>query len=75
MFLAFFLGRYWAGGSKVLILESIFAKTRARLGRTELSLSATGITFCALSSGHGPMGLGLQGGSSGVDFYVFLARY
>ena len=27
---------------------------RVEFGRTELSLSAIGTTFCALSSGHGP---------------------
>ena len=32
--------------------ESIFAKPRVGFGRTDLSLSAIGTTFCALSSGH-----------------------
>ena len=48
--------------------KRIFEKTRVGFGRTELSLRAIGTTFCALSSGHGPRGLGFQGGSSGVDF-------
>ena len=66
-----FLGRYWGGQIWGRILE----KTRVGFGRTELSLSAIGTTLCALSFEHGPRGLGFQGGSSGVGFYVFLARY
>ena len=47
--------------------KRFFKKTRVGFGRTELSLRAIGTTFCALSSGHGPVGLGFQGG----DFHVF----
>ena len=39
----------------------MFAKTRLGFGRTELSLSAIGTTFCALSSGPGPRGKVLKG--------------
>ena len=63
----------WAvlGGSKVTKLASIFAKTRVGFGRTELSLMLSYTEFCALSSGHGPRGLGLEGGSLGMHFDVF----
>ena len=43
--------------------KRIFEKTGVGVGRPELSLRAIGTTFCALSSGHGPRGLGFQGGS------------
>ena len=46
-------------------------KTRVGFGRTELSLRLSCTEFSALSSGHGLRGLGLQGGSFGVDFHVF----
>ena len=46
-------------------------KTRVGFGRTELSIRLSCTEFCALSSGHGPRGLGFQGGSSRMDFHVF----
>ena len=51
--------------------KRIFEKTRVGFGRTELSLMLSCTDFCALSSGHGPRGLGFQGGGEGVDFHVF----
>ena len=51
--------------------KRIFEKTRVGFGRTELSLRLSCTEFSALSSGHGLRGLGLQGGSFGVDFHVF----
>ena len=51
--------------------KRIFEKTRVGFGRTELSLRLSCTEFCALSSGHGPRGLGFQGGEEGVDFHVF----
>ena len=52
-------------------MKSILIKTRVGFGRTELSLRLSCTEFSALSSGHGLRGLGLQGGSFGVDFHVF----
>ena len=60
-------GRYWRGQN----WDRIFKKTRVGFGRTELSLRLSCTEFSALSSGHGLRGLGLQGGSFGVDFHVF----
>ena len=51
-------------------LKSIFEKTRVGFGRTELSLRLSCTEFCALSSGHGPKGLGFYGGPSGEIFYI-----
>ena len=59
------------GGSKLTNLQSIFEKTRVGFGSPELSLRLSGTGFCALSSGHGPRGLGFHGGPSGRIF-VFL---
>ena len=69
------MGWFWGvlGGSK---LEKHFCKNGVGVGRTKLSLRAIGTTVCALSSGHGPRGLGFQGGSSGLDFCICLGgRY
>ena len=52
--------------------KHIFEKTRVGFGRKELSLSLSCTELCALSSGHCPRGLGFQGGSSGLDFCVFV---
>ena len=60
-------GRYWGGQN----WNRIFEKTKVAVGRTELSLRLSCTEFCALSSGHGPRGLGFQGGEEGVDFHVF----
>ena len=49
--------RYWGGPNRKSI-----EKTRVGFGRTELSLRLSCTEFCALSSGHGPRGLGFQGG-------------
>ena len=46
-------------------------KTRVGFGRTELSLRLSCTEFCALSSGHGPRGLGFQGGRPGWSFMFF----
>ena len=59
-------------GEKNQKLKSIFEKTRVGFGSPELSLRLSCTECCALSSGHGPRGLGLQGGSLGVDFCIFL---
>ena len=59
------------GTGGVKIWDRIFEKTRVGFGRTELSLRLSWTEFYALSSGHGPKGLGFQGGSSRVDFHVF----
>ena len=61
------LGRYLEGQN----WKRILMITRVGFGRTELSLRLSCTEFCALSSGHGPMNLGFQGGSSMRDFYVF----
>ena len=61
-------GRYWGGHN----WKRIFEKTRVGFGRTELSLRLSCTEFRALSFGHGPRGLGFYGGSSGVDFCIFL---
>ena len=53
-------------------LEKCFAQTRVGFGRTELSLMLSCTEFSALSSGHGPRGEGFYGGSSGVDFCIFV---
>ena len=53
-------------------MKSILIKTRVGFGRTELSLRLSCTEFCALSSGHGPRGEGFYGGSSGVDFCIFV---
>ena len=52
-------------------MKSIFAKTRVGFGRTELSLRLSYTEFCALSSGHGPRGLGFEGGGETLDFHLF----
>ena len=62
------LGGTWG----VKIGNVFFVKTRVGFGRTELSLRLSCTEFCALSSGHGPRGEGFYGGSSGVDFVLFL---
>ena len=59
-------GRYWGGQN----WDRIFEKTRVGFGRTELSLRLSCTEFCALSSGHGPMGPGFHGGPSGGDFCI-----
>ena len=56
--------RYWGGQNR----KRIFEKTRVGFGRTELSLRLSCTEFCALSSGHGPRGLGFQGGWEGWIF-------
>ena len=45
--------------------------TRVGLGRTELSLMLSYTEFCALSSGHGPRGLGFEGFCKILDFHDF----
>ena len=70
-----FLGVVLGGTGGVKIGTVFLKKTRVGFGRTELSLRLSCTEFCALSSGHGPRGLGFQGGSSTVDFYVFFWRY
>ena len=52
--------------------KRIFEKTRVGFGRTELSLRLSCTEFCAPSSGHGPRGEGFYGGSSRVEFFIFL---
>ena len=52
--------------------QVLLKKTRVGFGSPELSLRLSCTEFCALSSGHGPRGLGFQGGEEGVDFNVFL---
>ena len=59
--------RYWRGPNWNRILE----RYGVGFGCAELWLRAIGTTFCALSSGHGPRGLGSQGGSLRWIFYVF----
>ena len=62
------LGGYWG-----VEIGNVFLKTnRVGFGRTELSLRLSCTEFCALSSGHGPRGLGFQDGGEGVDFHVLL---
>ena len=61
-------GRYWGGQN----WDRIFEKTRVGFGRTELSLMLSCTEFCALSSGHGPRGLGFEGGGESLDFHDFL---
>ena len=56
------MGRNW---------KRIFEKTRVGFGRTELSLRLSCTEFCALSSGHGPRGLGFEGGGETLDFHDF----
>ena len=51
--------------------KRIFEKTRVGFGRTELSLMLSYTDFCAISSGHGPRGLGFEGGEEILDFYDF----
>ena len=66
-FFQVFLGKRLGGKIGTVFLK----KTRVGFGRTELSLRLSWTELCALSSGYGPRGLGLQGGSFGVDFHVF----
>ena len=66
-----FVGVVMGGAGGVKIGSAFLKKTGVGFGRTELSLRAIGTTFCALSSGHGPRGLGFQGGEEGVDFCIF----
>ena len=68
--LCILFGRYW-GGQKLQKLKSILMKTRVGFGRTELSLMLSYTEFCALSSGHGPRGLGFEGGGEILDFCEF----
>ncbi len=49
----------------------IFGKTRLGFGSPELSLRLSCTESCALSSGHGPRGLGFYGGRQG-GIFVFL---
>ena len=63
--------RCGTAGGGIEIGNVFLKKNGAGFGRTDLSLRAIGTTFCALSSGHGPRGLGFQGGSFRVDFHVF----
>ena len=63
-----FVGRYWGGNCK-----RIFETTGVGFGRTELSIRLSCTECCALSSGHGPRGLGFQRAEEGVDFHVFRA--
>ena len=44
-------------------------KTRVGFGRTEVSVRLDGIVVCALSSGHGPRGRGLEGVWKSLDFH------
>ena len=51
-------------------MKSIFEETRVGFGSPELSLRLSCTEFCALSSGHGPRGLGFYGGPSGVNVCI-----
>ena len=51
--------------------KRVFEKTRVGFGRTELSLMLSCTEFCALSSGHGPRGLGFEGEEETLDFHDF----
>ena len=51
-------------------MKIVFEKTRVGFGSPELSLRLSCTDFCALSSGHGPRGLGFYGGPSGGNFCV-----
>ena len=58
----FFLGGT-GGGSKVTNFEKYFDKKQVRIwSYIELSLRLSCTEFRALSSGHGPRGLGFEGG-------------
>ena len=59
------------GGQNGQTSKSIFEKTRVGFGSPELSLRLSCIEFSALSSGHGPRGLGFYGGPSEGDFCNF----
>ena len=67
---------FWGGiGEGVQTLQnwkSIFATTRVGFGRTEVSLSAIGKTFCVISLRHGPRGQGFEGFSKTLDFMIFV---
>ena len=63
-------GAFLGGGQKCQNSESIFEKTRVGFGSPELSLRLSCTEFCALSSGHGPRGLGFHLGPSGREFYI-----
>ena len=65
-------GWYWGGTGGGRNWKRIFEKTRVGICRTELSLRLSCTEFCARSSGHGPRGLCLYGGSSGADLCFFL---
>ena len=52
--------------------KRIFEKTMVGFGRTELSLMLSYTELCALSSGHGPRGLGFEEGGKNLDFHNFL---
>ena len=52
-------------------MKSVFEETRVGFGFPELSLRLSCTEFCALSSGHGPRGLGFHGGPSERDFCIF----
>ena len=56
---------------KNLIFQSFFEKDSVGFGSPELSLRLSCTELSALSFGHGPRGLGFQGGPSGRTF-VFL---
>ena len=56
--------------SKLKKNKVFLKKTRVRFGRTELSFRLSCTEFCALSSGHGPRGLGSYGGLFGRDFCI-----
>ena len=56
----------------VKIRNVFLKKNRVGFGRTELSLRLSWTELCALSSGHGPRKQGFQGGSSRVDFCIFV---
>ena len=64
----FFLGGTGGGQN----WNRIFEKTRVGFGRTELLLRLSCTEFCALSSGHGSRGQGLEGGEETLDFHDFL---
>ena len=59
---------FWAvlGGQN---WKRIFEKTRVGFGRTQHSLRLSCTELCALSSGHGPRGLGFEGGGESLDFH------
>ena len=57
------------GTGGVKIRNVFLKKTRVGFGRTELSLRLSCTEFCALSSGHGPRGLGFEGGGETLYFH------